>query len=339
MNLLCPNCQKMLTVPEEFAGQLMKCPLCGGTFTVPGLPGTGSPPSAAPEEPEPEIYSVRAEPQPASPPPPLTPAVPDLELSPPPSPPPSSTATTTAPLPSAPAPSLSPLPPEGYRRTLSASLNPRVLPWVAPVCLLLIFFLQFCNWLGLYPGGVPAATQNAWQAAFGFHTVDPDVEKDVPALTDKEFKIGVSVLTIFYLLLFFPVLIVSVASVVLPMLQIKLPPVVAKLMPWSWAIVAAINLVLFFFLLLQVLLGFSLDSRYSDWVDKQVKGDSSQSKNTVEKKHEEVVRGEQLAMLDRTSWLRLTVLLHLIAVVCAALMFWVSQRGSTRPLPKLELMW
>ena len=38
MNLLCPNCQKMLTVPEQYAGQLMKCPLCSTNFTVPALP-------------------------------------------------------------------------------------------------------------------------------------------------------------------------------------------------------------------------------------------------------------------------------------------------------------
>ena len=41
MNLLCPNCGKMLTVPEQYAGQLMKCPLCSGTFTVPALPPSG----------------------------------------------------------------------------------------------------------------------------------------------------------------------------------------------------------------------------------------------------------------------------------------------------------
>ena len=38
MNLLCPNCQKPLTVPEQYAGQPMRCPLCAGTFTVPALP-------------------------------------------------------------------------------------------------------------------------------------------------------------------------------------------------------------------------------------------------------------------------------------------------------------
>src|ERR1700677_4573180 len=37
MNLLCPNCQKMLTVPEQYAGQMMKCPLCAGDFMARGI--------------------------------------------------------------------------------------------------------------------------------------------------------------------------------------------------------------------------------------------------------------------------------------------------------------
>src|SRR5579859_3036070 len=41
MNLLCPNCQKMLTVPDQYSGQTMKCPQCTGTFTVPGAPMPG----------------------------------------------------------------------------------------------------------------------------------------------------------------------------------------------------------------------------------------------------------------------------------------------------------
>src|SRR5438105_269211 len=72
MNLLCPNCQKMLTVPEQYAGQLMKCPLCSGTFTVPALPqpAFGAPePSAPPPPPPPppvggDIYTMRQEPEP-----------------------------------------------------------------------------------------------------------------------------------------------------------------------------------------------------------------------------------------------------------------------------------
>ncbi len=332
MNLLCPNCQKMLTVPEEFAGQLMKCPLCSGTFTVPGLPGTAAPPS--PSMPEPDIFSVRHDPAPPAPPPPApVPPVSNLEPL-----PPLSSATTTKPA-SSPAPSLSSLPPEGYRRTLTTWFSPRVLPWIAPVCLLLVFFLLFFNWVGVYPGGEPAVTQNAWQAAFGLDTVDGDLKKYATFLEDNKYKPGASVLTIFYLLLFFPVLAVTIASVIITMIHVKLPPGVEKLLPWRWGIVAAANLILFLFLGLQVLIGFSLDSRYGEWTDQQVKSDSKETKTTQQKKEGDAERGELLERLTHTIWLRLVIVLHLVAIVCAALMFWISQRGTHRPLPKLELMW
>lgn len=329
MNLLCPNCQKMLTVPEEFAGQLMKCPLCNGTFTVPGLPSSTplAPPSSAPE---PDIYSVRHEPAPPpsfSPPPPL----PTLEPSVPPS-----TATTTEPPPSKPS-----LAPEDYQHTLTASLSPRVLPWIAPACLLLVFVLQiFPSWVGIYPGGVEAMSGNAWAAAFGRYTPDNDLQKVVPYIVDDKSNPGWSILTFFYLLpLFFLVLAVTIASVVLPMTHLKLPPQVDKLMPWRWGIVAALNLMLFLFLGLQVLLGFSLDSSYRDWVDRKMKNEAKENPTTDERKTADAHRGELLDMLRHTFWLRLVVLLHLVAIISSALMFWINQRGTHRPLPKLELRW
>src|SRR5439155_27342045 len=52
MNILCPNCQRPLTVQEQYAGQMMKCPLCGGTFTVPALaPTPATPPVTPPSSP------------------------------------------------------------------------------------------------------------------------------------------------------------------------------------------------------------------------------------------------------------------------------------------------
>jgi hypothetical protein len=319
MNLLCPNCQQMLNVPDEFAGQLMKCSLCNGTFTVPGLPGTNAPPSP----PEPAVYALRPES-----PPPAPPA--SFSLEPPPLP--SSAAITAAP--PSPPPSLAP---EGYHRTLSLRLNPKVLPWIAPVCLLLVFLLQFADWVGIYPGGVPAVTGNAWRAAFDFYGEDGDLPQE--AMHQEGTKPGVSVLTIFYLLLFFPTLVLTIASVILPMLQLKLPPQVDKIMPWRWGIVAAVNLFVFLFLGLQVLLGFSLESHYATWVEKQMKRDSKENPNTKERKEADVQRGEYMQALRHTSWLRLTLLLHLIAIMSAALTFWLFQRGAHRPEPKLELMW
>lgn len=326
MNLLCPNCQKMLTVPEEFAGQLMKCPLCSGTFTVPGLPGAAAPPPPT-HEPEPEIFSIRNDPAPLPPPSSsfATPFPAQTES------PPSMPSTPPAPQP--------PLPPGEYTHTLTATLNPKVLPWIAPVCLLLIFVLQMFTWVGIFPGGVPAMTGSAWSAAFGNYSMDGDLKRTNDALRDDKFKPGFSVLTIFYLVLFLLALAVTLASVVASRLTLKLPPQVEKILPWRWGIVAAVNLILFLFLALQVLLGFSIESQYSEWVDKEEKREATENPTTQQRKEAEVKRGELLEQLRHTFWLRLAALLHLTALVAAFLMFWIDRRGAHRPLPKWELRW
>lgn len=332
MNLLCPNCQKMLTVPDEFAGQTMKCPLCDGAFSVPSLPGVTAPPPSAPE---PDIYSVRGDSPPAPPPPsvsslqPPTPA----DLSSVPSPPPSAPSAPSAPAPQPPRTS------PGQPRVLSLSINPTVLPWLAPVCLLLVFFLQFFTWLGLYPGGVASVTQNAWQAAFGSYSMDPNLPHPAISKENKETEPHVSVLTLFYLILFIPILLITIAGIVLPLLPVKLPPGVERFWPWRWGIIAAANLILFLFLFLQLLLGFSLESRYADWVDKQVKTDSKESKDLPHQMREDSERGKYLQDLYRTIWLKLAVFLHLLAILGAAMMYWIDRRGAARPLPQLELRW
>lgn len=328
MNLLCPNCQKMLTVPEEFAGQLMKCPLCSSTFTVPGLPGA-APPAA---EAEPEIYSVRHEPLPPPDAPPLSHFSPHADE-------PAADAAASAKEAASPLLQKPPRVEMDHQRALAVSLSPRALPWIAPVCLVLVFFLQFFDWDGLYPGGEPAVTGNAWRAAFGAYSVDGDLKNLVNFGEDDKYKPGASILTIFYLLLFFPALIVTIASVVIDLVPMKLPPQVNNFLPWRWGIVAAANLLVFLFLALQLLLGFGLDSRYRDWVDKETKLEAKNNPTTLERKTADVKRGELLDRLRYTLWLRFVVLLHLIAVVSSALMFWIDRRGTHRPQPKLELRW
>src|SRR5437899_7621947 len=76
MNLLCPNCENSLYVPQQNAGQLMKCPFCSKYFSVPALPepvtpgaGSASPsrappgfPSPTPSPPEqPEAFALPLE--------------------------------------------------------------------------------------------------------------------------------------------------------------------------------------------------------------------------------------------------------------------------------------
>lgn len=355
MNLLCPNCQKMLTVPEQYAGQLMKCPLCSGTFTVPALPQPAfgdAPPAAAPTPPPPppgDVFSLKPHDAPA----PAFQTAPPMELhdphpAPPPPPPPS---------PSRPAPVPAPaLPPEGYSKTMAICFSPGVLQWVPAACMLLVFVFLFFPWLGIYPGGVTYINQSAWGAAFGATPEDDrDLrkkrefkminEEEIKANKDrdeksrmKDYRPSISVLALFYVLLFVPFMLITIALAVLPLLKINLPPAVAQFLPWRFGIVAAFNALLLLFLGLQLVLNFSLENNFKDYVN-NVPELKTEGKDTAETKEIEVRRGTALDALERTIWLRLTVFLHVVAIVAAALVFWINKRGDHKPVPKLELMW
>src|SRR5262245_36729946 len=146
MNLLCPNCQKMISIPDQYAGQIMKCPLCSNTFTAPALPAASAPPAGA----------MPANPPPASPPasgpggPPASPSpAPAQEdvfrfASPPPEPPKVPPEPVQPPVSETPS---APSPPAGYRHTATIWISPRVVPWIGPAALLLAFVLSFFPWL------------------------------------------------------------------------------------------------------------------------------------------------------------------------------------------------
>jgi hypothetical protein len=229
-----------------------------------------------------------------------------------------------------------------------------VLPWIAPACVVIIFILQFFPWVGVYPGGVPMIWANAWAAAFAGGSSDADLEATpiVGEALTKPIKpgdpkppgppanplAGASVLAIFYLLLFLLVgLPVSIASVVLDRVPVKLPPGIQQSMPWRFGIVAAASLILFLFLALQLILGFGLENRYADWVQNNVGNAEARKSNDLKVRDAE--RGMALDALHYTAWLTLAVILHLVAIFSSLLMFWLDRRGGTRATPRLELLW
>src|SRR5258708_36238061 len=114
MELMCPQCQQKLTIPDQFAGQLMRCPLCNGTFTAPAL-----------SAPPPPVFSLAPEPPPLPPPLPSAPEpmqqAPPLEELPP------------------------PLPPGDYSRSLKIGFSPNVIPWITPARLLFSFLPPFMS--------------------------------------------------------------------------------------------------------------------------------------------------------------------------------------------------
>jgi hypothetical protein len=215
---------------------------------------------------------------------------------------------------------------------------------VAPVCVVLIFILQFFPWVGVYPGGVPLATQGAWGAAFAIVTPEGDTEAALretsPRFVTTEAlvqKTTANAAMIFYVLLFLLVCLpLTVFALVLEFVPVRLPPPVERYVPMRWAIVAVANGVVFLFLLLQLVAGFSLESVVLD----REAGESAAKapRNTIEQRQADIARGLAASVLLRTVWLRLAVLLHLLAIAGASLVHCIRRRGD-RPLPRLELLW
>ena len=373
MNINCPHCTAYLTVPEQYAGQLMKCPKCNSNFTVPALPAIDHEPafSMAQSPPAPPVapptVAPSIPPAPAAPAFNLAPPEPAFDFAPSPSP---ASAPVSAP---APAPRQAPTqtprpvtpssPPGTMTRSFHIPLSSTILQWIPVGAVVLLFILQLSPWVGVYPGGVSVVTQGAWGAAFGdYSTPDPDMENVFKIKTEAEVKNpanekkpevlrevsnepGKSWLLIFYLVPFFLVtLIVSIAVAVLPFVKIQLPPAVANLLPWKWGIIAVLNAVLLLFLALQLLLNLPLESSVKEWARNKAELDvryDVKSKepvpmtkpiekfNSTERKTYESRWGQYSDWVSRTIWLKLALVLHILATVAAGLMYWMEKRGAT----------
>ena len=170
MDFRCPTCNKDLTVPDEYAGQLMKCPLCSNVFQAPALP------------PPPATYGLAPAPTPPAPPPP------------PPASAPPAPARTEQPKPTKtkepPSPPPPPPPPGDYSHRRSIWINPRIVPFVAPVAHFLVFVLTFFPWLTFYPDPPTDKSESwmAWGAAFSGNPlliVAEEIEGEVIDFSDS----------------------------------------------------------------------------------------------------------------------------------------------------------
>jgi hypothetical protein len=383
MNINCPHCTAYLTVPEQYSGQLMKCPKCNSNFTVPALPAIDqepafamaqNPPAPAPTPPAPTPPAAPSMPPAFQ----LAPEVPAFQLAPPapafshsptptPAPTPIPAATPTPRSASIPRVTTPAAPPGTTTHALHVPLSKAVLQWIPVGSAVLLFIIQFFPWVGVFPGGVPAATQSAWGAAFGDYSAIADMKEMVTVVAESDPK-GVveapssmpklsvaepktSPLMIFYLLPFFLVtVVVSIAIAALPFVQIQLPPAVANLLPWKWGILAILNAVLLLFLVLQLLLSFGLETSVKEAA--RIKADAVVRKktiidpkekapelNTVEEQKFDAIKGIYANWFARTIWLKLALVLHILATLAAATMYWMEKRGTNHVQFETGVRW
>lgn len=264
------------------------------------------------------------------------------------------------------APATSPPPPlpEGYTAKLSVPFAPFALQFVAPAAVFLIFVLSFFSWVGISPGGVTEVSQSAWGAAFGGYTADEKVGPDWATKKDKsdeqkKLEPGADVPLIFYVLLLIPTLLVTGACLAAGFVGDKLPPAIQPVLAWRWAIVGGLNLILLGFLGMTLVFGFSLEGKLKDEVKddkaRRFLGSASayayglsaspsraspdKAENEKDRKEREAARAVLLDAAHRTVALNLVVVLHLLAILCAALCLWVNKRDYRKPTPRLEVLW
>ncbi|MCS6852716.1 MAG: zinc-ribbon domain-containing protein [Gemmataceae bacterium] len=314
MNILCPNCQKQLQVPDQFAGQLMKCPLCEGAFTVPSLPkasvGVGTGPESARRMP---------------PPPPL------------------GGGATAKPKPDgAPKPTVAPTP-------VNLSLERRVALWIAPGALAAVLLLTFFPWYGMYPNGENVGSTNAWGAAFGSNPSD-EVWSDInrqdrssssqqvfPVILpfDASSTVGYGYLLLPFLLLFLPAaLLLSVASALVSLGRLAVPPPVQPLLPLRSILLAAVIVLAFLALCMQAVIGFPLENAILEVAQHELSQVSPDMRSTPEKRRAVELRMHRtLAQfgLRTTVWFHLTLLLLIVALGGTLFDYWLSRRGDQAP--------
>jgi hypothetical protein len=346
MDFLCPSCQKMLTVPDQYAGTLMKCPLCQQTFQAPALAAPPAPLAAAPATAAPatggaDVYGLK-EPLPAAPPPAASPLPPLGAVT-------ASTGSAPPALGKVP-PSKPPLPPStDYRGGFTIPFSPDVLPWIAPVCLGLIFLSTlFFPWVGYYWNGTGMLTQGLWRGLIG-RPASPDMTlwQTVSGLDLNKAPAGVNWLLWLYLPLFLLALGLAVVSALLPRAQVKLPPAVDQVKQYRWGLVAVLALLGFLILSLFLVLNFSMQN--GAWeaakakvaaVDKSSTGDAADNAPKSDAERDLRVGKEYEALgVRRTRAFQVVLLLQLVAAIGAGLAFWLDYRGAGQPIPQLAMRW
>ncbi len=311
MRLLCPFCQQSLTVPDDSAGKPINCMYCGQQFAAPQLYSTPAPLA----ESVPVTVPASAIPRNL---PPQMPEKPPVQLP----------------------DSVESAPTVGYARTKSLTLNPAVVRWVAPAALFVIFVLTFFSWNGMYPAGYSAYSQSAWGGLFAGFSQDEVAEDELKLAKTFDEKLHTSWWLLPYLPFLILALIVAWAGPILAVSKVKLPGGIEKLWQYRPLLLGGLCVMTLMFLMAQWASGFGLQRAVRDKVESEY-AEKKAAANTPEKMQRVEMTAALMqgaAMVRTTPWLRLAVLLHLVAALAVLAEAGLMLRGN-KPPPRVGVMW
>lgn len=307
MRLICPDCQKNFVLPDSDSGKPTACPLCGFHFVAP------------------QIYSP-----PVAPLPPMQPVA-DIPA-------------VAADAPS-PAPIANPtdrLKAEGYAHSRRLTLSRDRLPTIPGFCLLLVLLVTLLKWVGTWPGGYAGYSQNAWQTVTAGMSRDTVTEKVMKAETLIRTNLHTNWWMLAYLVLLIAAILLTWADEILRLTSRKLPASLEPIRRHRPTIVSVLAVATLSLLVLQCALGFGLENAVRDMIAADATNQEALKAATTPEEIQiaEVTIAMQSARfpLEGTTWLRLAILAHLVAVIALVLEVILRRRGD-KPEPGVMVYW
>jgi hypothetical protein len=238
--------------------------------------------------------------------------------------------------------------PAGYTRSVGFAINPKVVAWLPAVLLSVIFALTFFDWVGSYPGEATVYSQNAWRALSGRPYRNFRLEElmrkeaawptEVFNRTRSDWALMIPYLVVLLLALFFAwgERLVNTSD------PAQLPgPLRWARRAWPHRVtvltaLAALALILVF---TQAWVGFGLERAVREVVRERYAeartaagGDAALQDTIAFRENQELERFN----LERTTWLNLVILLHVLVLLCLILRGVLVRRGD-KPPPRLVL--
>jgi hypothetical protein len=215
-----------------------------------------------------------------------------------------------------------------------------VLGWVPAACFTLVFLLTFFTWVGMYPGGYRAYTQNGWEAAFGSLDSNNFAEEFLKLETELKKRAPWNLLLVPFLLGLLVLLALSWGERAVRDPAMIPAPAVQQYWKYRFAVIAGLAALLFGLLFFQTRIGFGLETAArkltaEKYYDELAVADNSAAKQKVAVKEGREVGSYQIAT---TNWLALAMTALFVGLIAAALKFWLDTRG-TKPPPRVSLTW
>ena len=349
--LLCPKCLKTITLPDDFSGGDVTCPMCHHSFpaparynptvlvdaSVPASPpitqtgplatavagGSNSlnPLASATRSPEPTMLSSEIPSTRPPLPPGLMPPVPPVGTSP---------STPSAPMAS------------GYTKSHGFVISPRGVAWLPAILLTITFVCTFFPWVGTYLGTSAVDTQGPWKALFGAINRDYAMERFMQTPAGWLDKVDSN----WELLL--PCLLALIVAVVLAWadrtghtLDSRIPPALTKLWMWRIPLIGFFAFLSFGLMIIQVAHGFGLERAMRKVVTEQFSKQREEAAGSQDKlgrlEYDEQQEYKKFN-LEHTLWPYLAIACNLLAVLALLCRAALDSRGS-KPPPQIVIQY